>query len=38
MPPDPTGKNDAEKSLNYLESTLDDEISPCVRVFELEDD
>ena len=23
--------------LNYLESTLDDEISPCVTVYELED-
>ena len=25
------------KFLDYLESTLDDEISPCVRVYELED-
>ena len=30
-------KNDAGKFLTYLESTLDDEISPHVRVYELED-
>ena len=30
-------KNDAGKVLDYLESTMDDEISPCVRVYELED-
>ena len=32
MPTDPADKNDAGKFLNYLESTLDDEISSCVRV------
>ena len=37
MPTDPADKNDAGKFLDYLESTLDDEISPCVRVYELED-
>ena len=37
MPMDPADKNDAGKFLDYLESTLDDEISPCVRVYELED-
>ena len=37
MPTDPADKNDAGKFLNYLESTLDDEISPHVRVYELED-
>ena len=30
-------KNDADKFLNYLESTLDDGISPPVRVYELGD-
>ena len=30
-------KCDPEKFLNYLESTLDDEISPQVQVYELED-
>ena len=34
---DPADKNDAGKFLDYLESTLDDEISPHVRVYELED-
>ena len=29
--------NDAGKFLDYIESTLDEEISPCVRVYELED-
>ena len=33
----PTDKNYAEKFLDYLESILDDEISPHVRVYELED-
>ena len=37
MSNDPPDKNDAGKFLDYLESTLDDEISPCVRVYELED-
>ena len=34
---DPANKNDAQKFHNYPESTLDDEISPHVRVYELED-
>ena len=33
----PSDKNDAGKFPDYLKSTLDDEISPCVRVYELED-
>ena len=37
MPTDSADKNDAGKFLDYLEITLDDEISPCVRVYELED-
>ena len=37
MPTDHADKNDAGKFLDYLESTLDDEISPHVRVYELED-
>ena len=37
MPTDPADKNDAGKFLNYLESTLDDKIFPCVRVYELKD-
>ena len=37
MPTDPADKNDAGKFLDYLESTLDDEISLCVRVYKLED-
>ena len=37
MPTDPADKNDAGMFLHYLESTLDDEISPHVRVYELED-
>ena len=36
MPTDTADKNNAGKFLNYLVSTLDDEISPCVRVCELE--
>ena len=35
-PIDPADKNDALKFLNYLESTLDDEIIPYVRVYEQE--
>ena len=34
---DPADKNDAGKFLNYLESTLDDEISLCGRVYHLQD-
>ena len=34
---DPADKNDAGKFLDYLEGTLDDKISPHVRVYELED-
>ena len=37
MPTDPADKNYAGKFLDYLESILDDEISPCMRVYELED-
>ena len=37
MPTDLADKNDTGKNLDYLESTLDDEISPCVRVYQLED-
>ena len=37
MPTDPTDKSDARKFLNYMESTLDDEISFHNRVCELED-
>ena len=37
MPTDPADKNDAAKFLDYMESTLDDEISCHVRVYELED-
>ena len=37
IPTDATDKNDAGKFLDYLESTLDDAISPHVRVYELED-
>ena len=37
MPTDPADKNDAGKFLDYLESTPDDEIYPCVTVYELED-
>ena len=33
MPTDPADKNDAGKFFDYLESTLDDEISPHVRVY-----
>ena len=37
VPTDPADKNDAVKFLDYLESARDDEISPHVRVYELED-
>ena len=37
VPTDETLKNDPEKFLDYIESTLDDEISPQVHVYELED-
>ena len=37
MPTDPADKNDAGKFFDYLESTLDDEISPSLKVYELED-
>ena len=37
VPTDEAHKWDPEKFLNYLESTLDDEISPQVWVYELED-
>ena len=35
MPTDSAHRNDAGRFLNYLESVLDDEISPCVRVYDL---
>ena len=37
VPTDEANKCDPEKFLNYLESTLDDKISPQVWVYELED-
>ena len=37
MPTDPPDKNNAGKLVNYLGSTLDDEISPYVRIYEVED-
>ena len=37
MPNDPADRNDAGKLLDYLESSLNDEISPHVKVYELED-
>ena len=37
VPADETHKNDPMKFLDHIESTLDDEISPGVRVYELED-
>ena len=37
IPTDPTDKDDAGRFLDYLESTLDDEIYPCVKVYVLED-
>ena len=37
VPTDEGHKQDLQKFLNYLESTFDDEISPRVQVYELED-
>ena len=37
VPTDEANKCDPQKFLNYLKSTLDDEISPWVQVYELED-
>ena len=37
VPADEAHKNDPAKFLDYIESTLDDEISPKVHVYELED-
>ena len=37
VPADEAHKNDPKKFLDYIESTLDDEISPRVHVYELED-
>ena len=37
MPTDPADKNDAGKFLDYLVNTLDDETSPLVRIYVLED-
>ena len=37
VPADEVHKNDPVKFLDYIESTLDDEISPQVSVYELED-
>ena len=37
VPADEVHKNDPVKFLDYIESTLDDEISPQVHVYELED-
>ena len=37
VPPDEAHKWDLERLLDYLESTLDDEITPQVHVYELED-
>ena len=37
VPADEVHKNDPEKFLGYIESTLDDKISPWVCVYELED-
>ena len=37
VPADEAHKNDPKKFLDYIESTLDDEISPQVYVYELED-
>ena len=37
MPTDPAYKNDTGKFLDYLESILDNGISLCFRVYELED-
>ena len=37
VPADEVHKNDPVKFLDYIQSTLDDEISPQVHVYELED-
>ena len=37
VPADEAHKNDPMKFLDYIESTLDDEISPQVHVYKLED-
>ena len=37
IPADEAHKNDPKKFLDYIKSTLDDEISPQVHVYELED-
>ena len=37
IPADETHENNPAKFLDYIESTLDDEISPQVHVYELED-
>ena len=37
VPPDEGHKQNLEKFLDYIENTLDDEISPQVCVYELED-
>ena len=37
VPPDEAHKWDLERFLDYLESTLDDEISPQIWIYELED-
>ena len=37
VPTDEAHKNDPVKFLDYIESTLDDEISPQIHVYELED-
>ena len=37
VPTDEAHKNDPKKFLDYIESTLDDEIFPPVCVYELED-
>ena len=37
VPADKANKKDPEKILDYIESTLDDEISPRVCVYELGD-
>ena len=37
VPTDEVHKNDPKKFLDYIENTLDDEISPRVYVYELED-
>ena len=37
VPPDEVQKQDLERFLDYFESTLDDEISPWVHSYELED-